>query len=55
MTDKVIYKGRPGNVCDDYSDNNVALVICRMLGFSGGAALQGLGEQYLKDVMRSPL
>ena len=32
-------------MCDDYLDNNVAQVICRMLGFSGGTALQDLGEQ----------
>ena len=44
---EVNYHCRSGTVCDNYLDNNDAQVLCRMLGFTVGTALQDLGEQYL--------
>ena len=36
----IVTQGRHGTVCDEYWDNQEARVVCRMLGFSGGTALQ---------------
>merc|ERR1711931_475728 len=49
---EVLIGGRWGSVCDDYDygkgdnqpNNNVALVVCRMLGFAGGQVVTGHGE-----------
>lgn len=40
---EIFYMGKTATVCDDDWDDNDARVVCRMLGFSGGTAFQGLG------------
>ena len=53
---EINYKGRKGTVCNDYWDNNDAQVVCKMLRFPGGTALQshsfgtGRGDILLDDV-----
>merc|ERR1712126_158811 len=50
---EVFIGGVWGTVCDDYNvkndnqpDNNVALVVCRILGLSGGRTINNSGDQY---------
>ena len=38
---QINHEGRQGTVCDDEWDDEDAAVVCRMLGYTDGIALQG--------------
>ena len=50
---EVNYHCRSGTVCDNYLDNNDAQVLCRMLGFTVGTALQDLENNIYKGLIWS--
>lgn len=42
---QINFQGTIGTICDDGWDNNDAQVVCRMLGYAGGTALDGPRSQ----------
>merc|ERR1712002_333483 len=59
---QVLISGQWGSVCNDYDygdsknqpNNNVALVVCRMLGFAGGQVVTGNAETQFGKFDRDP-
>ena len=56
---EVYHDGQWGTVCDDYFNNNTAMVVCRQLGLDPDGAMavfragygQGVGPIWLDDLM----